>query len=110
MWGFIGVTAHCTITENENTVPHLLTALLACERFSGSPTGEHIVDKFDKIVTKFNIKQKIGFIVTDNVPYIRRAFEVSFPTISQEEEKAETSEEVNNNLFWQDLDAIDQEE
>ena len=52
---FIGVTAHCTITENENAAPHLLTALLACERFSGSHTGEHIADKFDNIVTKFNI-------------------------------------------------------
>ena len=52
---FIGVTAHCTITENENAAPHLLTALLACERFSGSHTGEHIANKFDNIVTKFNI-------------------------------------------------------
>ena len=68
MRAFLGVTDHYIENfELKNTV-------LACRRFSGSHTGENILNQFEDILDSFSIKDKVHIAVTDNASNMKKVF------------------------------------
>jgi hypothetical protein len=53
-----------------------LSFLLSFESFKGSHTGQLIAEEFERVIDKYEIAQKVVFVVTDNAANMRKAFEV----------------------------------
>ncbi|XP_060753962.1 uncharacterized protein LOC132864530 [Neoarius graeffei] len=105
MRGFLGVTAHWLDIGEGGLV--LKSALLACNRFSGSHTGERICEEFEQICDEYQIKRKLLHIICDNAANMRKAFSTCFPQHGDEED--DEDEGVEDNNLWTDLPVEDQE-
>lgn len=93
MRGFLGVTAHFLSTSPLK--PQSL--LLACTRFKGSHTGEHISEALETVCAEYSIKQKISYVISDNAANMLRAFTIFFP----QEEDTDTMPTVDDADIWQ---------
>jgi hypothetical protein len=105
MRGFLGITAHW-LDDGEGGIV-LKSALLACNRFSGSHTGERICEEFEQICEEYQIKRKLLHIICDNAANMRKAFSTCFPQHGGEEDEEE--ERVEGDGMWTDLPVEDQE-
>ena len=101
MRGFLGVTAHWLVKEEEQL--HLRSNLLACDRFKGSHTAENICEQFERICDEYHIKSKLSYIISDNAANMRKAFSVCFPQESDGGNDHEDEESVDDPSLWQDL-------
>ena len=72
--------------------------MLACTRFRGPHTGEHILLKYEEIISLFELQGKVGCIVTDNASNMLRAF-VTLPGMD--------ATELEEDLYDNDLDIVD---
>ena len=66
---FIGITAALFISDWK-----LLSAVLACRRFTGLHTTDNISTQYEEIVNEFNIADKVTHIVSDNASNMVKAF------------------------------------
>uniref|UniRef100_A0A673CRU7 HAT C-terminal dimerisation domain-containing protein n=1 Tax=Sphaeramia orbicularis TaxID=375764 RepID=A0A673CRU7_9TELE len=105
MRGFLGVAAHWLDNGEGGIV--LKSALLACNRFSGSHTGERICEEFEQICEEYQIKRKLLHIIRDNAANMRKAFSTSFPQHGDQED--DEDEGVEDDNLWTDLPVEDQE-
>ena len=92
MRSYLGVTVHF-ITEF-----HLMSAMLACRRFSGSHTGEFILQHYMKIEKEFVISGKVDNIITDNGSNMLKPFHLleveNEPTTSSDSTDSDDEEEL----------------
>lgn len=110
MRGFLGITAHWLGNREGGLV--LKSALLACNRFSGSHTGERICEEFEQICEEYKIKRKLLHIICDNAANMRKAFSTCFPqhmTEHEEDDEDDEDDGVEDNNLWTDLPVEDQE-
>nr|CAB3267849.1 zinc finger BED domain-containing protein 4-like [Phallusia mammillata] len=111
---FLGVTAHA-IDDSENDV-RLCSFTLACQRFHGSHSGEHIASAFEHIVTEYKIKHKINYVITDNAANMKKAFTIAFPAPESVDAASHTTsfpEEglvLDDDSLWFDLEGEHQQE
>ena len=68
MRSYYGVTVHYV------TDWCLQSAMLACTRFRGSHTGDTIAEEYERIITSFQLNQKILLTVTDSASNMMKAF------------------------------------
>ena len=109
MRGYIGVTAH-TIEIDKFDI-NLKSYLLACDRFTGSHTGEKISDAFEAICDEYVIKNKLDYILCDNASNIKKAFTVCFPhRDNSEESDASESNDLDDGSLWEELSEEAQED
>ena len=68
----------------------------------GSHTGTRIYDKYEEVMTTYDIGDKVSYIITDNASNMRAAFSVKFPS----ESSADSSEAGtgNEDLFEDNTD------
>ncbi|KAE8281748.1 hypothetical protein D5F01_LYC19131 [Larimichthys crocea] len=107
MRGFLGITAHWLGNGEGGLV--LKSALLACNRFSGSHTGERICEEFEQICEEYKIKKMLLHIICDNAANMRKAFSTCFPQHMTEHEEDDEDDGVEDNNLWTDLPVEDQE-
>lgn len=116
MHGFLCVTAY--FMEMENSISKLQTVLLSCERFTGPHTGIRISDQFEEICDKFNKKDKLYYIISDNASNMKKAFSllstVCFPSTSRVEwhesdDETEEHDDLENVDLWEDASKTLQE-
>uniref|UniRef100_A0A8C7SEE1 HAT C-terminal dimerisation domain-containing protein n=1 Tax=Oncorhynchus mykiss TaxID=8022 RepID=A0A8C7SEE1_ONCMY len=105
MRGFLGVTVHCMEKDGERI--QLKSNLLACDRFKGPHTAERICKQFEAICGECSIKDKLDYIISDNVANMRKAFTVCFP-IEQEDEVLD-EDHLDDPELWNDLTLEDQQ-
>lgn len=73
---------------------------------SGSHTSVKVATEVDRILTAYNVSQKVRYAVTDNAANMKRAFTVSFPTTCDEEtNEDEVSEMICEEDIWETSDA-----
>lgn len=114
MRGFLGMTAHAIVIDDDHK-PKLSSFLIGWDRFSGSHTGERICTAFNEITEKFNVINKIDYIITDNASNMRKAFNASFPVIEPVDNCIEIfvddhASAVDENELWEDLPEIELDE
>ena len=69
MRSYIGITCH--LIDNNF---QLHSFLLQCERFKGNHTAANISARVENVISTFNLKDKVEFIVTDNAANMVAAF------------------------------------
>ena len=89
MRGFMGITVHWM--DKHNFEMHM--ACLAVIRIKGSHTGVNILEHFDNVMLKFNIKCKAVRIVSDGAANMRKAFELQLEVPADESEVLEVVEQ-----------------
>lgn len=87
MRGFLGITAHY-ILNNTSHPPLLQSALLSMSRFKGSHTGDNIALAFEGILDHFDIRGKVDHVITDNAANMRKAFQIVFPLVDDDESES----------------------
>lgn len=99
MRSYIGVTGH--FVEKFS----LQSVMLACQRFKGSHTGEHISSTVQQIITSFDLNNKISIIITDNAANMLRAF-VTLPGLEKDNPSDSDSEDDDDGLQTADTSAV----
>lgn len=105
MTGFLGVTVHYIEKDAESR--QLKSNLLACDRFKGSHTAERICDQFEALCDEYDIKDKVGYIISDNAANMRKAFTVCFPT--EQEDEVYEDDHSDDPELWNELSLEDQQ-
>ena len=59
---------------------NLKSIMLSCQCFKGRHTVENICQVYDDVLDKYNIQNKVSFIVTDNASNMMKAFTL-FPPV-----------------------------
>lgn len=77
MRAFLGITAHYIALDAQQKKHRLFSALLSCDRFTGSHTGERIAAELDTVMDQYKIKQKIDCIISDNAANMRKALTIT---------------------------------
>ena len=80
MRGFKGITIHWM--DKDTFEMHM--CCLAVIRIKGSHTGLNILEHFDNVMLKFNIKCKSVRIVSDEAANMRKAFELQLDVPDQD--------------------------
>ncbi|XP_045202879.2 zinc finger BED domain-containing protein 4-like [Mercenaria mercenaria] len=73
MKAFLGINGHYI----NNWEMH--SAMIACNRFIGRHTGENIRNEFDKVVSTYNLENKIACVISDNASNMVKTFKVDIP-------------------------------
>lgn len=71
MRGFLGITAH--YTEKGGQGIQLRYNFLSCECFKGPHTAERFCELFETICNEYSIKDKLDFIICDNVVNMKKS-------------------------------------
>ena len=78
MRSYLGITAHFIRTFKLESV------MLACNRFSGKHTAEHILENYQEILANFDLSSsKISSVITDSASNMIRAF-VTLPGLDSQ--------------------------
>ena len=85
MRSYIGITAHWMQDYT------LQSAMLACQRFTGSHTGEKIITSFNEITAEYSISGKLLTIVSDSAANMVKAF--TFPWAELESDSSSEDED-----------------
>lgn len=86
MCSFIGITAHF-ISDWK-----LLSAVLACRRFTGRHTADNISAQYEEVVNEFNIAEKVTHIVSDNASNMVKAFKLPGYNANSQSDRDDTSD------------------
>ena len=104
MRSYFGMTAHFIVDFK------LMSVMLACRRFSGSHTGEEILQHYEDVEHAFAITGKVDNIVTDNGANITRAFrllEIDYESqpdtfeLDTDEEELQPVEDLSDDDLYQ---------
>ena len=68
MRSYLGITCHFIVDFK------LQIAMLSCDRFRRSQTGERIIQLFEEIVTSFYNSGKLDRVITVNASNMKKAF------------------------------------
>ena len=91
MKSYIGNTGHLILDWKINSI------MVACHRFSGRHSAYNIYDKFQKMITSFEISNKISTIITDNAYNMVNAFSLHrFDTLQQESDQSDSEDDFEN--------------
>lgn len=78
---------------------------MMCKLLVGSHTGENIKTHFyETVLTKFNIRQKISYVISDNAANMKKAFTVTFH--DQQDDLAIPAVDVDDPDLWADHDEV----
>ena len=88
---FIGITAHLVDATFDYK-----SFVLACDLFEERHSGDHIAEKYQEIMDKFNIAKKVKKVVADNASNITRAFEEVLPGFDEYINEDEENEDFND--------------
>ena len=105
MRGFMGITVHWM--DKHTFEMHM--ACLAVIRIKGSHTGLNILEHFDNVMLKFNIKCKAVRIVSDGAANMRKAFELQLEVPADESEVVDVEEQGEIGAATQDCIDSDEE-
>lgn len=94
---YMAVTVHMFMQGR--AVSHLL----AFKAMPGSHTGQRIADELESVVTEFNIKPKVQYVVTDNASNMIKALSLFFPSDDIEGDKELVENAVDDHLLWNDF-------
>lgn len=108
MRGYFGVTAHY-IRPNWK----LQHVMLACHRFRGSHTADHIYQQYIELTEeRYNLSGKIAYVVTDNAANMKKAFSLpgfvttDNPAESDSDNDKESGDEDNSQQQTMDTISI----
>jgi len=110
MRSFLGVTAHVVVTNQVTKHSELMSLLLIFESFLVSHSGANIAEALEDILEENSIKDKVGYLVTDNASNMKAAFSVGFLDDEEQESSDDDDNEVANlnDQVWEDLNESDQ--
>ena len=78
MRAYLGVTAHYIALDCKDKCYKLNSSLLACERFTGSQTGDRIASELQATMDRYAIQQTVDCVLTDNAANLRKALTLTF--------------------------------
>ena len=82
------------------------SAMLACTRFRGRQTAELISEKYDEILTSFQLCGKVEMIVTDDASNMKKAFLV-LPGLQMISGNSESDDEEDSSENTDHSDLLD---